>query len=190
LSTQEEGNTRILVAGLGSVLMGDDALGPYTVRTLEATYSFPDEVEVLDVGTPGLGFSSLLANLRALIVVDVVRSEGPAGELRLYRRDEMFRHAPQPRLNPHDPGLAEAIQALELSEEAPGDILLVGVIPEEVARGTGLTPPVQAAVPRAIEAVLAELSRLGVSATRRVDPPAPDIWWESGQDGPAGEPAS
>ena len=35
---------RIGVFGIGNVLMGDDAVGPYAVRVFEAQYEVPDEV--------------------------------------------------------------------------------------------------------------------------------------------------
>ena len=44
----------VRVLGLGNVLMGDDALGPWVVHHLVSTYDFPPEVAVVDVGTPGL----------------------------------------------------------------------------------------------------------------------------------------
>lgn len=51
---------RAAIVGVGSVLMGDDAAGPYLVRLLEARYELPPEVTLLDAGTPGPGFEDLL----------------------------------------------------------------------------------------------------------------------------------
>jgi len=45
----------IRVLGVGNVLCTDDGLGPYAIKVLEAQYEFPEGVEVVDVGTPGLG---------------------------------------------------------------------------------------------------------------------------------------
>ncbi len=38
---------RIGVLGIGNVLMGDDAFGPYVVKVLEARYELPADVEVM-----------------------------------------------------------------------------------------------------------------------------------------------
>ena len=169
---------RIAVLGLGNVLQGDDALGPYVAELLIATYEFPPGVTVLDAGTPGLDLTPYIAGLEALIVVDAVRATGAPGELRSYRRAELLEKPPPQRLSPHDPGLKECLLALELIGQSPGEVLLVGVIPGTVETSVGLTAAVKEGVPGVAAAVLAELSRLGVPARRREPPGVPDFWWE------------
>lgn len=44
----------VAVLGLGNVLMGDDGFGPTVIRELEAAWTPHPEVELLDLGTPGL----------------------------------------------------------------------------------------------------------------------------------------
>ena len=53
----------ILVAGIGSVLLGDDGIGPYVVRMLEANYAFDEGVEIEDLGTPALDLIDHIAGL-------------------------------------------------------------------------------------------------------------------------------
>jgi len=79
----------IRVLGVGNVLCTDDGLGPYAIKVLEAQYEFPEGVEVIDVGTPGLDFTPYLAGARAAIVLDTVSGEEPAGTLRLIRNEEI-----------------------------------------------------------------------------------------------------
>jgi hydrogenase maturation protease len=171
-------DARVGVAGIGNVLMGDDAFGPYVVRELQARYSFPPEVELRDLGTPGLDLTAYLEPLTALILVDTVKSTGAAGELRGYRRPDILRHAPLPRLGPHDPSLKEALLMASLAGGGPGEVLLVGVVPAGVATGVGLSAEVRAAVPSAVAAVVAELDRMGLAARAQEAPALPDIWWE------------
>jgi hydrogenase maturation protease len=111
-----------------------------------------------------------------------VRADGAAGELRLYRRDELLRKPPPQRVSPHDPGLKEAILTADLHDEGPREVLVVGVIPKAVDYGIGLSEPVQAAVEPAIAAVLAELDRLGYPATPAAAGGEPDLWWEKTPD--------
>ena len=168
----------VTVMGLGNVLSQDDGLGPYVIQTLLAGWEFDETVQVLDLGTPGLQLSPYIEGQDALIVVDTVRSDGDPGELRLYDREQLLRHAPAQRTSPHDPGLKETLLALELHDLSPTHVLVVGVIPEATGYEPRLTEPVRAAVPRAVEAVLAELKRIGVPAVPRSEPMEPDIWWE------------
>jgi len=167
------------VFGLGNVLMGDDALGPTVIAHLLAGFDFPPEVHVEDLGTPGLDLHPHLAGREALVLIDVVKSEGEPGELRLYRKEEILRHAPGPRVSPHDPGVKEALLALQFAGGDPGEILLVGVIPDRVDYEIGLSPRVEQALPAVEAAVLEELSRLGRQVTAREPRPPAEIWWEN-----------
>jgi hydrogenase maturation protease len=170
---------RVGVIGLGNVLMGDDAFGPWVVQTLLAEYEFPDGVSVEDLGTPGLDLMPYLTDLEALVLVDTVRSEAPPGTLRLYRRDDILRHAAQARLSPHDPGVKEALLTAEFAGQGPREVLLVGAVPADTAMGVRLSPALREAVSPAVSEVLRELERLGRPPVRLASPLAPDIWWEN-----------
>jgi hydrogenase maturation protease len=174
-----EETDRIVVLGIGNVLLHDDGFGPYVVRQLEARWELPEPVRVIDGGTPGLDFHPFFEGTRLLIVVDTVRSAGQPGELKLYRRDELLEAPLLPRTTPHEPGLGEALHAGRFAGEIPDEVLLVGVCAEEFSTGTGLTPAVRGAVDPALEAIVEELRRAGVTPRRREPPGEPDIWWES-----------
>jgi hydrogenase maturation protease len=177
---------RVGVIGLGNVLMGDDAFGPWVVQTLVAEYEFPDGVSVEDLGTPGLDLVPYVTELEAVVLVDTVRSDAPPGTVRLYGREELLEHAPPARLSPHDPGVKEALLFAEFAGPGPREVLLVGAVPETRAMGAPLSPTLREAVPRAVAAVLRELERLGCPAVPRAGPRPPRIWWEA-RPGP-GEP--
>lgn len=171
--------SRVGVIGLGNVLMGDDAFGPWVAQVLLAEYDYAPEVAVQDLGTPGLDLVPYVLDLEALVLVDTVRSDAPAGTIRTYRRDDLLRHAPQARLSPHDPGVKEALLSAEFAGRGPTEVLLVGVVPLQTAMGVGLSAPLREAVPRAVAEVVQELARLGWPPVRRSAPGRPDIWWEA-----------
>ena len=167
----------IRIVGIGNVLMGDDGLGPFTIKVLESRYRFPDHVELEDGGTPGLDFMPYLTGARSLIVLDTVASDGEPGTLKIYRDREIIGSAPPPRLSPHQPGLRESLMATELTDSSPDEIVLLGVVPLAVEQGTTLSKPVQAAVEELVAAVVTELERLGAAPTPLETPREPDVWW-------------
>lgn len=176
----EEAEVRVL--GLGNVLMGDDAAGPWVVEHLRAEYGIGAGASLTDAGTPGLDLVPHIGGARVVILVDTVKSEGAAGELRLYRKDEILRHPPGPRTSPHDPGVKETLLYLDMAGKGPEEVLLVGIIPGRVEKGLFLTPDVAAAVPVAAEAVADELRRIGIAAQRRPGAAPARPWW-AGDDG-------
>ncbi len=167
----------IRVLGVGNVLMSDDGVGPFVVRVLQATYECPDEVEFIDIGTPGLDMTPYLLDADAVIFVDTISSVGPPGEIRTYDRDGILKYPPQTRTGPHDPALKEALLTVAAAGAGPAHVLLIGVIPELIAMGLVLSPPVQAAVGPAVAAVVAALEALGHALVPRPHPAPPDIWW-------------
>jgi hydrogenase maturation protease len=168
----------IRILGVGNVLCTDDGLGPYAIKVLEAQYEFPQGVEVLDLGTPGLDFTPYLADARMVIVLDTIKGDEPAGTLKLLRDREIVAKPPPSRMSPHEPGLREAMMATEFADSNPEEILLIGVVPGSTEQGTRLTDPVRSSVQQVIETVVEELERLDSAPARRDPPAQPDIWWE------------
>ena len=135
---------RIGLVGIGNVLMGDDALGPYAVTLLEARYELPPEVELLELGTPGADLALHLDGLDAVVVVDTVKLPGAPGEIRLVDKAALLAKRPLLPASPHEPGLREALFALEFRGGAPREVRLVGVIPGPVELEVGLSAAVEA----------------------------------------------
>src|SRR5512138_763879 len=96
----------VRVLGLGNVLMGDDAFGPWVIEELLARWEIPGAVSVVDVGTPGLDLTPYLGGADAVVLVDTVKADGPPGRIHVYEKRELLRLPAAPRLSPHDPGLA------------------------------------------------------------------------------------
>jgi hydrogenase maturation protease len=168
---------RIGLIGIGNVLMGDDAFGPYLVKLIEARYEVPG-VELLELGTPGADLAMHLEGFDTVLVVDTVKVRGEPGELRLFDKPQLLAKKPILPASPHEPGLREALFALEFSGGGPREVRLVGVIPAAVEMEVGLSPPVSASVPAAVEELLRQLAALGVVAIPRAEPLPPDLWWE------------
>jgi hydrogenase maturation protease len=182
----ETGAPLVRVLGLGNVLMGDDALGPWVIHRLEATHAFPPEVEFVDVGTPGLDLVPYVTGPCGIILVDTVHSKGAEpGDIRTYDRDALVKFGPKPRLSPHDPGVTEAILAVEMAGTPPAFVTLVGVVPGSVQAGVGLTPALQRAVVRAADTIVAELVARGFAVRPRSadTAPVPIPWWEAPASG-------
>jgi hydrogenase maturation protease len=169
----------VRVLGLGNVLMGDDAAGPWIIEALLAGWEFPEGVSVVDVGTPGLDLTPYLAEADSVILVDTVQSDATPGTVRVYSRETLFRMSPRPRMSPHDPGLTEALMALSLAGSAPGDVTLVGIVPGNVGIGVGLSGAARAAVPLAVAEVVARLTTLGYRPVPRPGAATATPWWEA-----------
>jgi hydrogenase maturation protease len=168
---------RVLVAGIGNVLLGDDGVGPFVAQWLSASYSFAEGVEVEDLGTPALDFIDRIVGLDALIVVDAVNNDQPAGTVTLYCKEDLLRNAPGVRMDTHSPALSESLLAAEVFFGlSPKAVLLVGISGASYQAECALSKPVRAAVMSATTAVLAELTRMGVAYSVKKPATIPETW--------------
>jgi hydrogenase maturation protease len=168
---------RILIAGIGNVLLGDDGVGPYVARLLSSSFVFEPGVEVEDLGTPALDLIDHILGLDALILIDSVEDGMPGGTISLYHKDDIVRHGPPVRMDPHSPALTESLLAADFVGTAPRQVLLIGVSGARYDAGCQLSVPVQEAVRHVVEEVLLELDSLDV-AYERVSGRPSEIWWE------------
>ena len=109
----------VCVIGLGNVLMGDDGFGPLAVERFRCEYECGPNVEVLDLGTPGLDLAPYLFGTDLVVIADAVNADEKPGTLSIYCEADLVAHRAQLRLTDHDPGLQESLAHLRLSGESP-----------------------------------------------------------------------
>jgi len=166
----------VRVIGIGNVLMGDDGVGPLAVEGLRARYDLPEQVQLVDAGTPGPDLAYLLRGVPAVIVVDAVRAAAHVGEVRTIRRGELGGVVASGG-SAHDPTLVQSLALLELLGEGPGNVTLVGITIAGVAPAPGPSPEVAAALPELIDRVASLLRELGYPPVPRASPSEPGAWW-------------
>ena len=143
------------VYGIGNILLGDDGVGPAVVAHLRATAALPADVTLEDLGTPSLDLPSYLAGYDRVIFIDAVAADALPGTIRTYTRDEITSVPTGIRVSPHEPTINDALIVLDFAGTAPREVVLVGVVPETLEGGLGLSPRVAGAVGRAGEVVAA-----------------------------------
>ncbi len=151
---------RVLVLGLGNVLLGDDGVGPATLARLERDYRFPPEVRLVDGGTLGLALLDELAQAEQAILVDAVATgEAPGTLVRL--QGEAVRDAVRERLSVHQVGVADLLDAARLIGCYPDSVVLLGLVPGSIGVRVGRTAAVDAALTGLVLAVVREVRSLG-----------------------------
>ncbi|MEU9035701.1 hydrogenase maturation protease [Streptomyces sp. NPDC048352] len=151
---------RTLVAGIGNVFLGDDGFGVETLRAL-AAHPLPDGVEAVDFGVRGVHLAyQLLDGYDTLVLVDATARGAAPGTLHLIEADGSGPIAPGSAvLDGHDMSPDTVLALLDTlcagtGATPPRRTLVVGCEPATVEEGIGLSPPVAAAVPRAVRMVL------------------------------------
>ena len=150
----------VLVLGVGNILLEDEGIGVHVVQALSKRYAMPADVEVIDGGTSGMDLLDSIANREHLIIVDAVRTGDAPGTVVRLGSDEVpafFRS----KISPHQLGLSDLLAALELMEQSPKALTLIGVVPVRMGTGLGLSRPIAAKLDELVEMTVAELEAIG-----------------------------
>ena len=174
---------RICVIGLGNVLLGDDGFGPLVVERFRCEYNYDATVEVLDLGTPGLDLAPYLHGKELVLIADAVHSNDTPGTLCFYSQTALLDRKALLHLTAHDPGVGQCLAQLKLAGHAPSEVFILGVVPESVALGSGISASVSAAVPAAVQSIATLLCDYGAPCKRRIVQEKPNLWWRSSLPG-------
>lgn len=143
------------------MLLSDDGVGPALLQEMANSEGrWKGEVEFLDGGTQGLALLGHLSGRRALIVVDAVRMGARAGTVHRLTMPELREVSPGRASSGHESNAGELLAAAELLGELPDQLFVVGVEPEKLTTGVGLSPAVRGALPAAGDQVACLLNEL------------------------------
>ena len=145
-----------LVIGLGNPLRGDDGIGPRVIEELHRR-GLPAGVTAVDGGTGGLDLLRILEGWERVIVVDAAEVGLEAGQFTRFTPAQAKLAETADRLSLHRTGLAEVLALANALGRPLPPIVVVGVQPQRIEWEQGLSPAVEIALPRLLEAILREV---------------------------------
>ena len=150
-----------MIMGVGNILFSDEGIGIRVVEALEERYDFPDNVSVIDGGVLGINLMGVISEADHLIVVDAIRNKGNPGDIyRIDGKDIPERIRAKNSL--HQIDFLEALTLCQALDKVP-EAVIVGIEPRDIETlAVELTPTTADRMDDLIQAVLAELDRLGV----------------------------
>jgi hydrogenase maturation protease len=147
---------RIVVIGVGNLLMKDEGIGVHAVRALQEI-DHPPTLSLIDGGTS----PDLIAYIRAgdkIIIIDAAKGGGEPGAVYLYRPEDLAR-GKGILTSAHELGVAENLKLMTLTGTEPRETVIIGIEPKEIDWGTELSPELQKRLPAIVKAVLKEINK-------------------------------
>jgi hydrogenase maturation protease len=160
-----------LIIGLGNQLVTDDSVGLRVAAELRDRLAGREDVAVVEDYWGGLRLMERMVGYDRAIVIDAICSGAPPGTIHHLAAGDM---PTQRTASSHDMTLPTALtlgRQAGLRLPPDEDILILGIEASDVTNfGEVCTPAVAAAVPRAVEAVVAAL-----------DDSADSVGWDKGR---------
>jgi hydrogenase maturation protease len=158
-----EPSPRVLILGIGNLLMGDEGVGVHAIRILEEQI-LPAGVELIDGGTGGFNLLSYLGEYPKVILIDAVMDGRDPGMVTIIKPQFLSDY---PRtLAAHDIGLRDLIETATLLGPLPVMYLITVSIAEIGEGTTELTPAVEKALDDVVRSVREILCAEGFSPER------------------------
>jgi hydrogenase maturation protease len=154
-SPEQSPQGKILVLGLGNVLMGDEGVGVHVVRALEKL-SLPPNVECLDGGTGGFVLLGPLQSADHIILIDAAADGNPIGTVT--RTTPRFSRDYPPTLTAHDVGVKDLLDVFYMQGGNPNVVLYAITIDPHQPITLELSPGTARAADEAVQRIQAELT--------------------------------
>ena len=152
---------KTLIVGLGNPILSDDGIGIRVAQAVRECIG-DKQVEFLQTSLGGLRLAEQLEGYERVVLIDAIQTRGgvPGTVYRLTLEDLPSYHAD----GAHDVSLKNALQLIRQLGGRTPDADAVATVAIEVVNlldfGETLSPPVEAAIPEAVRAVLGILEAI------------------------------
>jgi hydrogenase maturation protease len=153
---------RVVLLGLGNILLSDEGVGVHVVNAMKERYAFSPPIDVIDGGTLGLDLLPLFQDRDRILIVDAVdfgQESGTVGTL----EDDAISSVLNPKLSAHHIGVADLLFTARLTRTQPPRVCLVGIQPKSLALGLELTPAIRRQTDVLIEQSVQVLTQWGIA---------------------------
>ncbi|MBI5756798.1 MAG: hydrogenase maturation protease [Nitrospirae bacterium] len=144
---------RLLILGLGNVLMGDDGIGIHIINELKKL-NLPDSIDVIDGGTPGIELIDMLSTYRNVILVDAIKYwKGDSAGIKVVLPDDI-RYREDDDYSAHDIELTSVLRLMRTLDLAMPEIKIIGMPAYNISPAIGISEECKRFIPEAIEFIM------------------------------------
>ncbi len=150
----ENSPPRIVVIGVGNLLLKDEGIGIHAVQSLQEI-DLPPDIKLIDGGTS----PDLIAYTRAgdkIIIIDAARAGGQAGTIYRFKPEDLAAEKGS-LASAHELGVVQNLKLMSLTGSEPVETVIIGIEPKEIDWGMELSAELKQKLPEIVQAVLKEM---------------------------------
>ena len=151
-------NSKIVVIGIGNLLLMDEGIGVHTINELEK-HDLPGSIEIYDGGTGGFKLIDLMHGAARVIFIDAVETGKAPGSVTIFSAEEVHSLYNKKKYSLHDTDLMEIIKMTELLDDPP-IIEIVGIQPKIINYGTTLSKELAGSMSNIVNSVLKRIEEV------------------------------
>jgi hydrogenase maturation protease len=149
---------KIMVMGVGNVLLSDEGLGVQFLNELSKN-ALPDNVELLEGGTAGLELVHLIQEVEFLIIIDAINAKDEPGAIFRFEPEKLKILPEHFEVSFHQVGILEVLAMANILGNAP-QTLIFGIQPKSLEWGLEVSPEVYKVFPKIKDLIYKEFQSI------------------------------
>ncbi|MBL7052569.1 MAG: hydrogenase maturation protease [Candidatus Marinimicrobia bacterium] len=145
------------IFAVGNSLYGDDGIGKAVLDKLQSDNHFP-EAEFYDADTDALSLIDRFSMEGLNIIIDAAKMGENPGKICKFTPENVALKIHWDNLSLHGFGLAETFEMAKKINMMPKNVIIIGIEPEKIEIGNGLSEIVEKAIPKVIQIVEKEIT--------------------------------
>ncbi|HWR73710.1 MAG TPA: HyaD/HybD family hydrogenase maturation endopeptidase [Nitrospirota bacterium] len=162
----ERSSGRIVILGLGNILLSDEGIGVRAVEAMQERYTFDPPVEVVDGGTMGLDLLPYFELDGKVLIIDAVDFGKPPGHVGVLENDQIP-SVLRSKLSSHHIGLNDLLAAAKLVDSSPSQVSLIGIQPRSLDVSLDMTEEIRVKLDELIALAVRKLAEWNVACVSR-----------------------
>lgn len=152
---------KIIVLGIGNILLSDEGVGVKVVHDLKEKYTFPENVELIDGAVGAFLLLPFIESAEKLLVIDAISGGEPPGTIYKFK-DKDIPHQIMDKLSIHEVSFTDILALAKFRGNYPKEIVIIGIEPQSLEPGLELSEKIKKNYDKLINEVLAQLKNWGV----------------------------
>ena len=165
--TTKSKNKKVIIIGVGNILLKDEGIGIHAVEHLKKLYNFSSRVELVDGGVGGLNLLPYMERAANLIIIDAVRANAKPGAVFRFTPEDILTQVKY-KTSLHEMGLQDVFAIARAAGKKCPATVIIGIQPKDISSyGMELTAEVEAKLPDVLKVVASELERIGIRIEKK-----------------------
>ncbi|MBI4690298.1 MAG: HyaD/HybD family hydrogenase maturation endopeptidase [Nitrospirae bacterium] len=152
---------KILILGLGNILLKDEGVGVHAVEALKEGYDFPENVRLIDGGTMGLDLLPFIEGKDKVLIIDAADFKEKAGTIKSIEGNNIPAFL-NTKFSVHQIGLPDMLFAAKLMGITPTEMCLIGMQPQEIDTGLEMSRTMKNNFPALMSAIINKVGEWGI----------------------------
>ena len=161
-------NTKFVILSVGNILELDDAVAIYATSYLQKNYLFDPAIQIIDGGVEGINLLNLFIENDSILIIDAIDIDDKAGSIYHIPSSELSGYGINSG-GAHEVGVLQCLDILELMGKPLPKSSVLGIVPQKVEVGIGLTPTLKTEFKNYIDTIIKILKEENINAIKKSD---------------------